>query len=67
MVPAEKWDEPQLCWDQDSRLFSLHIAYDTLRPVSTGDKLATVDEGIIVPIAACVQGDDGGFTARRER
>ena len=32
--------EIQLCWDRDGRRFSLHLSYDTSRPVLTGGKLA---------------------------
>ncbi len=39
-VPVARWGEIQLCWDRDGRRFSLHLSYDTSRPVLTGGKLA---------------------------
>ena len=60
-VPVARWGEIQLCWDRDGRRFSLHLSYDTSRPVLTGGKLAASDEGIINPMAVATREDDGSY------
>ena len=58
VVPADLWGEIQLCWNKDSRCFSLHIPYETERPVSPGDNVTAIDEGIINPMALATWVDD---------
>jgi putative transposase len=48
----------QLCWDQDHRLFSLHIPCQTVRESSHGDAITAIDEGIINSMALATWVDD---------
>ena len=57
-VPVEFWAEVQLCWDQDNRQHSLHIPYTSRRPVSAGEAVTAIDEGIINPMALATFVDD---------
>ncbi len=58
VVPPDLWGEIQLCWDQDARRFALHIPYETERPVSGGDNVTAIDEGIINPMTLATWVDD---------
>lgn len=57
-VSSEMWGESQLCWDQDARMFSLRIPYQTKRTGSTGDAVTAIDEGIINPMALATWVDE---------
>ncbi len=57
-VPSELWGEIQLCWDRDTRHFSLHIPYTTLREVSAGGSVTAIDEGIINSMALATWVDE---------
>jgi len=58
VVAPDLWGEIQLCWNKDSRCFSLHIPYKTERPVSSGDNVTAIDEGIINPMTLATWADD---------
>ena len=57
-VPSELWGEIQLCWDRDTRHFSLHIPHTTLREVSAGGSVTAIDEGIINSMALATWVDE---------
>ena len=57
-VDPDLWGEMQLCWDQDHRLFSLHIPCQTVRESSHGDAITAIDEGIINSMALATWVDD---------
>lgn len=59
-VPYSEWGEVRLCWDQDARQWSLHIAVPTVpAPVLDPSKVVAIDEGIINPMALATRTEDG--------
>ena len=57
-VQAELWGEVQLCWNKDSRLWTLHIPYATSRAVSCGSNATAIDEGIINSMTLATWSDE---------
>lgn len=59
-VPVACWGEIKLCWDRDSRAWSLHIAVPTNAPPKLDPaKVLAIDEGIINPMTTAVQTAEG--------